>query len=77
MISARRFKILVRPRQIAMYLCKLLTLHSLPIIGHHFGGRDHATIIHAICKMDGLIVKDEAFAAEIEVLRAKIMGAVA
>ncbi len=45
----------VRPRQIAMYLAKTLTLRSLPEIGRRFGGRDHTTVLHAVRKIEGLV----------------------
>ena len=47
LISSRRTATVVRPRQIAMYLAKTLTLRSLPEIGRRFGGRDHTTVLHA------------------------------
>jgi hypothetical protein len=47
-LSPRRMAKIVRPRQIAMYLCKHLTPHSLPQIGRRFGGRDHTTVLHAV-----------------------------
>lgn len=72
--AARRTLNVVRPRQIAMYLAKMLTLASLPEIGRRFGGRDHTTVLHAIKKLDAVVEKDSAFAAEIESLRAQIMG---
>lgn len=50
MLSRKRTRIIVRPRQVAMALCKELTTHSLPEIGQAFGGRDHTTVIHA-CKV--------------------------
>ena len=40
------------PRQVAMYLCKKLTPHSLPEIGRHFGGKHHSTVIHSIRKIE-------------------------
>lgn len=49
---------LVRPRQIAMRLCKELTSCSLVAIGKEFGGRDHSTVLHACDNIDDLIVKD-------------------
>jgi chromosomal replication initiation ATPase DnaA len=48
MISQRRGRSVAWPRQVAMYLCRQLTPHSLPSIGRHFGGRDHTTVLHAI-----------------------------
>jgi len=47
LLSSRRTRSLARPRQIAMTLSKELTQHSLPEIGHAFGGRDHTTVLHA------------------------------
>lgn len=48
MTSARRTAIIVKPRQVAMYLAKVMTGRSLPEIGRRFGGRDHTTVLHAI-----------------------------
>lgn len=48
---SRRAKF-VWPRQIAMYLCHIMTLRSLPDIGRRFGGRDHTTVLHAIRKIE-------------------------
>ena len=50
-LSSRRTATVVRPRQIAMYLSKLLTPRSLPEIGRRFGGRDHTTVLHAVRKI--------------------------
>lgn len=50
LISARRTADIVKPRQIAMGLCKRLTLRSLPDIGRRFGGRDHTTALHGVRK---------------------------
>lgn len=74
--SSRRTADVVRPRQVAMYLAKTLTLRSLPEIGRRFGGRDHTTAIHAIKKISGMIETDATFAAEIEGLQTEIMGGV-
>jgi chromosomal replication initiator protein len=59
----------VRPRQIAMYLAKTLTLRSLPEIGRRFGGRDHTTVLHAVRKIEGLVDSDATLADEIELLK--------
>ena len=49
------------PRQIAMFLCKLLTSASLPEIGKSFGGKHHSTVIHSIRKIEDLRRRDEDF----------------
>tara|TARA_Y100000588_G_C14263252_1_gene928591 strand:- start:1363 stop:2754 length:1392 start_codon:yes stop_codon:yes gene_type:complete len=69
MHSARRSRAVARPRQIAMYLSKQLTQHSLPDIGRRFGGRDHTTVLHAVKKVDELCAIDKGFSEEIEFLR--------
>lgn len=73
-ISARRTASVVRPRQVAMFLARTLTLKSMPELGHHFGGRDHTTILHAVRKIADLIDHDKALAAEIADLSAKLTG---
>ena len=57
-LSSRRSAGVVKPRQIAMYLAKQLTLRSLPEIGRRFGGRDHTTVLHAVRKIDGVVAMD-------------------
>jgi chromosomal replication initiator protein len=69
LLSSRRTANVVRPRQIAMYLAKTLTLRSLPEIGRRFGGRDHTTVLHAVRKIEGLVQGDKALAEEIEALK--------
>jgi chromosomal replication initiator protein len=49
------------PRQVAMYLCKRLTKHSLPEIGREFGGKHHTTVMHSVDKIDSLIKEDKDF----------------
>ena len=68
-LSSRRTATVVRPRQIAMYLSKMLTLRSLPEIGRRFGGRDHTTVLHAVRKIDGLVTRDTSLADEIDHLK--------
>ena len=51
------------PRQIAMYICKELTHHSLPQIGKDFGGKHHTTVLHSIRKIDSLRKKDPKISA--------------
>jgi len=69
LLSARRSRTIARPRQIAMYLSKILTTRSLPEIGRKFGGRDHTTVIHAVKRVEDLRVNDVAIDEEVEVLR--------
>ena len=69
MMSARRSRIISRPRQLAMFLAKNLTSKSLPEIGRRFGGRDHTTVIHAVKKIEELKNKDLQIAEEVEILR--------
>jgi chromosomal replication initiator protein len=68
-LSSRRTATVVRPRQIAMYLAKSLTLRSLPEIGRRFGGRDHTTVLHAVRKIEGMVMKDQELATEIDHLK--------
>jgi chromosomal replication initiator protein len=60
LISARRNRRLVYARQIAMYLCRELTDHSLPAIAQRFGGRDHTTVLHAHRKIQREVLTDSA-----------------
>jgi chromosomal replication initiator protein len=69
LLSARRTRAIVRPRQIAMYLAKTMTPRSYPEIGKRFGGRDHTTVLHAVRKVEELAAADEALAQEIELLK--------
>lgn len=68
-LSSRRTANVVRPRQIAMYLSKVLTPRSLPEIGRRFGGRDHTTVLHAVRKVDDLIGKDDGLRDDVEHLK--------
>ncbi len=68
-LSERRTAAVVRPRQIAMYLSKVLTLRSLPEIGRRFGGRDHTTVLHAVRKIEKAIHEDNALSDEVELLK--------
>jgi len=72
LLSSRRTANVVRPRQVAMYLSKVLTLRSLPEIGRRFGGRDHTTVLHAVRKIENLAGHDTAFAEEIEALKRQL-----
>ena len=68
MQSSRRARTVARPRQIAMYLAKQLTSRSLPEIGRKFD-RDHTTVMHAVRKVEELIIEDVSLAENVEALR--------
>jgi chromosomal replication initiator protein len=69
LLSSRRSRDVVRPRQIAMYLAKSLTSRSLPEIGRRFGGRDHTTVLHSVRKVEQMMKDDGDLAQEIELLK--------
>ncbi len=71
-LSARRTRTIVRPRQIAMYLAKTMTPRSLPEIGRRFGGRDHTTVLHAVRKIEAERAGDEKLSEELDVIRRMI-----
>ena len=72
-LSSRRTANVVRPRQIAMYLSKVLTLRSHPEIGRRFGGRDHTTVLHAVRKIEGLTGNDRVLSEELELLKRMLL----
>ncbi|HEY9056430.1 MAG TPA: chromosomal replication initiator protein DnaA [Aurantimonas sp.] len=72
LLSARRTRTIVRPRQIAMYLAKTMTPRSLPEIGRRFGGRDHTTVLHAVRKIEGERANDEKLSEELDLIRRMI-----
>ena len=69
MFSARRSRQIARPRQIAMYLAKNLTSLSYPEIGRRFGNRDHTTIMHAVRKVEELMVTETELADDVNLLK--------
>ncbi len=69
LLSSRRTASVVRPRQIAMFLSKVLTPRSLPEIGRRFGGRDHTTVLHAVRKIEGLSASDRGLAQDLDYLK--------
>jgi chromosomal replication initiator protein len=73
MLSSRRSRYLVRPRQTAIYLTKILTSKSLPEIGREFSNRDHTTIIHSVKTIEKLKEKDEEMVENINKLKNKIL----
>ena len=64
----------VIPRQVSMYIAKVLTPRSLPEIGRRFGGRDHTTVLHAVRKIERLLLTDEKLAADVAAIKAMVIG---
>ncbi len=73
MLSSRRSRYLVRPRQTAIYLTKILTSKSLPEIGREFSNRDHTTIIHSVKTIEKLKDKDPQMVDNINKLKNQIL----
>ena len=73
MLSSRRSRYLVRPRQTAIYLTKILTPKSLPEIGREFSNRDHTTIIHSVKTIEKLRKEDNDLNIKIDSLKNKIL----
>ena len=73
MLSSRRSRYLVRPRQTAIYLTKILTSKSLPEIGREFSNRDHTTIIHSVKTIEKLKKDDPELNNNIDTLKNKIL----
>ena len=73
MLSSRRSRYLVRPRQAAIYLTKVLTSKSLPEIGRSFSNRDHTTVIHSVKTIEKIRKNDEEFNSNLESLKNKII----
>ena len=73
MLSSRRSRYLVRPRQTAIYLTKILTSKSLPEIGREFSNRDHTTVIHSIKTIEILKKNDTELCANIDTLKNQIL----
>ena len=73
MLSSRRSRYLVRPRQTAIYLTKILTSKSLPEIGREFSNRDHTTIIHSVKTIEKLKEKDPEMVNNINKLKNEIL----
>ena len=73
MLSSRRSRYLVRPRQTAIYLTKILTSKSLPEIGREFSNRDHTTIIHSVKTIERLKDLDPEMVNNINKLKSQIL----
>lgn len=69
LLSQRRHRSVVWPRQIGMYLAKQMTARSLPEIGRRFGNRDHTTVLHAIRKIEGVLSDNPRLRDELEELK--------
>src|SRR6202012_3430334 len=67
--SPQRSRRVARPRQVAMFLARELTMRSLPEIGKRFGGRDHTTVLHACRRIAALCNDDPMFKQEVDFLR--------
>ena len=73
LLSERRHRDYARPRQVAMYLAKSLTLQSLPQIGKRFH-RDHTTVIHAVRRIEALKASDPVLAGDVARLQNFLSG---
>jgi len=74
LISERRARAVARPRQVAMWLAKQVTVRSLPDIGRRFGGRDHTTVLHAVRRIEALKAEDPQIARDVDALMRKLRG---
>ena len=72
MTSKRRPNAIAFPRQIAMYLSRQLTRHSLQEIGEAFGGRDHGTVIHAVKTVENMMEQDNSVRGSVDFLKAQL-----
>ena len=72
MTSKRRPNAIAFPRQIAMYLCRQLTRHSLQEIGEAFGGRDHGTVIHAVKTVENMMEQDNSDRGSVDFLKTQL-----
>ena len=72
LLSKRRSRSVARPRQVAMFIAKELTSHSLPEIGEAFGGRDHTTVLHACRKIRELEIVDKELKRDLKSLFRKL-----
>ena len=77
MVSKRRPSNIAFPRQVAMYLSRMLTNHSLQEIGEAFGGRDHGTVIHACKTVENMMEQDESVLRNVEYLNKQLSNHIA
>ncbi len=73
LLSKKRTQDIAFTRQVAMYLCRMLTDLSLPKIGEEFGGKDHTTVLHAFKKIDLLIKNNNDIKNRIELIRNSLL----
>ena len=73
MLSSRRSRYLVRPRQVAIYLSKVLTTKSLPEIGREFSNRDHTTVIHSVKTIEKIKIENNEMLNSINYLKNQIL----
>ncbi len=71
--SKKRTQNIALTRQVAMYLCRMLTDLSLPKIGEEFGGRDHTTVLHAFNKIEVMVTNDRDFKHRLELIKNSIL----
>lgn len=74
LLSHRRARRIVRPRQVVMYLAKEITSRSLPEIGRLMQGRDHTTVLHGHRKIRDLIAAGDPIASDVEAIRARLLA---
>jgi chromosomal replication initiator protein len=74
LLSKKRTQDIALTRQVAMYLCRMLTDLSLPKIGEEFGGRDHTTVLHSFKKIDTLISQDGDLKNRLELIKNNILN---
>jgi chromosomal replication initiator protein len=70
--SGRRSRQVLVPRQVSMYLARQLTGLSLEQIGHHFGGRDHTTVLHACRKVEQALIGDPVLSGTVRQLQSEL-----
>lgn len=72
LIGPRRLAQFVRARQIGYFLCSKTTQHSLPVIGRHFGGRDHTTILYGVRSVERKLPSDPELASDIAAIERRL-----
>jgi len=77
LVSQRRLKKNVVPRQVGIFLCRKITTRSLPEIGRRFGGRDHSTCLHSVRKIEQRLETDAALRARVAMLAELFGGSIA